>query len=101
MSSIEAAQKLPKGTGTFMVTVTQGSLVLGAMSGGYLAGGVGGAAVGVGLYTIAASQLSKALTNPKVTTALAKGLHLKPGHKEYIPTLMKLMNYAGLAPSVD
>jgi hypothetical protein len=46
-------------------------------------------------------MVSRALTDPKVTTWLAKGLHLQPGQKEYIPTLIKLMNYAGLAPSVD
>ena len=54
MSSIAQAQKLPKGTGTFMVTVTQGGLVLNLLSGGYLAGGAGAALAGVTLYTISA-----------------------------------------------
>ena len=101
MTSIEAAQKMPHGTGSFMVTVTQGGLVLAAGSAGAMAGGAMGAAVGVGTFTFTAAMVSRALTDPKVTTWLAKGLHLQPGHKEYIPTLMKLMNYAGLAPSVD
>ena len=84
-----------------MVTVTQGGLVIGAMSGGYLAGGVAGASVGVGVYSVVASMLSHALTDPKITTELAKGLHLKPGHKEYAPTLAKILNYFGFTPSVD
>ena len=101
MSSIEASQRIPQGTGTFMVTVTQGGLVLNLLSGGYLAGGAGAAVAGVGLYTISASMLSHALTNPKVATALAKGIHLKPGHSEYAPTLLKIANYLGWTPQVE
>lgn len=101
MSSIEAAQRLPQGTGTFMVTVTQGGLVLNLLSGGYLAGGAGAAVAGVTLYTISASGLSKALTNPKIATALAKGIHLKPGHKEYAATFAKIAGYLGLPPQVE
>ena len=94
--AIEVAQKRPEGAGTFMVTVTQAGLVIGA---------VGGAGVDAGLSALAAltitpAMLSRALVSPKVTTALANGINMKPTNKEYLPTLLKIFNYFGIAPSL-
>ena len=96
MSVVEVAQKRPEGAGTFMVTVTQAGLVIGA---------VGGAGVDAGLSALAAltitpAMLSRALVSPKVTTALANGINMKPTNKEYLPTLLKIFNYFGIAPSL-
>ena len=96
MSVVEVAQKRPEGAGTFMVTVTQAGLVIGA---------VGGAGVDAGLSALAAltitpAMLSRALVSPKVTTALANGINMKPTNKEYLPTLLKIFNYFGITPSL-
>ena len=96
MSVVEVAQKRPEGAGTFMVTVTQAGLVIGA---------VGGAGVDAGLSALAAltitpAMLSRALVSPKVTTALANGINMKPTNKEYAPTLLKIFNYFGIVPSL-
>ena len=99
VSAIEAAQRRPQGAGTFMVTVGQAGLVIGMIGGaGYAAaGGVGAVAA----LTITPAMLSRALTNPQVTGWLSKGLHMKPTHKEYAVQVGKILNYFGLAPSID
>lgn len=99
VSAIEAAQRRPQGAGTFMVTVGQAGLVIGAIGGGgFAAAGIPGA---VAALTITPAMLSRALTNPKVTGWLAAGVKMKPTSKEYAPTLAKIANYFGLTPSID
>ena len=101
MSAIEAAQRRPQGTGSFMVTVTQGSIVLAAGSAGALAGGAPGAIAAIGTLTLTASMVSQLLTNPTMTSLLAKGLHMKPGNAKYAATFGKIANYLGYTPTVE
>ena len=99
MSAIEAAQRRPLGAGTFMVTVGQAGLVIGAIGGtGFAAAGSAGA---VAALTITPAMLSRALTNPTVTSWLASGLHMKPTHKNYAVQIAKIANFFGLTPSID
>jgi hypothetical protein len=100
MSAIEAAQRRPQGAGTFMITVGQANLVVGglALGAGYALGGVPGA---IASLTITPAMLSRALTNPKVTSWLASGLHMKPTHKNYAVQMAKIANFFGLSPSID
>mgnify|MGYP003649420997 CR=1 FL=1 len=101
MQAVEFAQRRPQGTGSFMVTVTQGSIVLAAGSAGALAGGAPGAIAAIGTLTLTSSMISHILTNPKMTSLLAKGLHMKPGNPKYAATFAKLANYVGLTPTVE
>lgn len=99
MSAIEAAQRRPLGAGTFMVTVGQAGLVIGAIGGtGFAAAGSAGA---VAALTITPAMLSRALTNPTVTSWLASGLHMEPTHKNYAVQIAKIANFFGLTPSID
>jgi hypothetical protein len=97
MSAIEATQRKPQGAGTFMVTVGQAGLVIGALGGAGIEAGAGAVAA----LTITPAMLSHALTNPTVTSWLASGLHMKPTHKNYAVQIAKIANFFGLSPSID
>jgi len=73
ISAIEAAQRKPKGTGTFMVTVSQAQLVLtgGAFAAGGLEAGLGTLAT----LTITPAVLSRILTRPEYVKYLSQGMH--------------------------
>mgnify|MGYP003115388755 FL=1 len=100
MQAVEFAQRRPLGAGTFMVTVGQAGLVMAGLVGGvgYAAGGAVGA---IASLTITPAMIGHILTNPKMTSLLAKGLHMKPGNPKYAATLAKLANFVGLTPTVE
>jgi len=100
MQAVEFAQRRPLGAGTFMVTVGQAGLVMAGLVGGvgYAAGGAVGA---IASLTITPAMIGHILTNPKMTSLLSKGLHMKPGNPKYAATLAKLANFFGLTPTVE
>ena len=73
ISAIEAAQRKTKGTGTFMVTVSQAQLVLSA--GAFAAGGIEAGMSTIAALTITPAVLSRILTKPEYIKYLSQGMH--------------------------
>jgi len=83
---VEVAQKRPEGAGTFMVTVGQAGLLLNLVSKTIDVGTLG-------LYTVFANGVSRALTNPKIVKLLSEGVKLRPGTPRYGAVAAQLMAY--------
>jgi len=73
LSAIEGAQRKTKGTGTFMVTVSQAQIVLSA--GAFAAGGVEAGMSTIAALTITPAVLSRILTRPEYVAFLSQGMH--------------------------
>ena len=71
VSALEAAQRKPMGTGTFMVTVGQAGIVITTMAGAGVEAGMGAIAA----LTITPAMLSWVLTRPKYVAFLSQGMH--------------------------
>ena len=71
VSALEGAQRKPKGTGTFMVTVGQAGIVITTMAGAGVEAGMGAIAA----LTITPAMLSWVLTRPKYVAFLSQGMH--------------------------
>ena len=71
VSALEAAQRNPKGTGTFMVTVGQAGIVITTMAGAGVEAGLGAIAA----LTITPAILSRILTRPEYVKYLSQGMH--------------------------
>ena len=76
VSAVEIAQKKPKGAGTFMVQVTQASILMG---GGFISKTA--AFLAIGGLTIGAGMVGKILTNPGLVKLLTAGLTTRAGSK--------------------
>jgi len=73
VSALEAAQRKTKGTGTFMVTVSQAQLVL--TGGAFVAGGLGAGIGTLATLTLAPAVVAQIFTRPEYVRFLAQGLH--------------------------
>ena len=71
VSALEAAQRKPMGTGTFMVTVGQAGIVITTMAGAGVEAGLGAIAA----LTITPAILSRILTRPEYVKYLSQGMH--------------------------
>ena len=71
LSALEGAQRKPKGTGTFMVTVGQAGIVITTMAGAGVEAGLGAIAA----LTITPAILSRILTRPEYVKYLSQGMH--------------------------
>ena len=73
LSALEGAQRKTKGTGTFMVTVSQAQLVL--TGGAFVAGGIEAGLGTLATLTILPATVAKIFTNPKYVAFLSQGMH--------------------------
>jgi len=90
IGAAEKAQKRPQGAGTFMVTVGQAGLILGAVS-GELFGMEEVPTKEIAAFTLSPAILARVLADPKGARLIARGMHMKTGGQQSGAVMAKIM----------